>query len=89
MIFHGILPYNDSEGAGRVMIIAGRQPDGTGANTAEGQSDTVSLGTGTVASDVAKLLNLSQEPMDVLWDGELINVPDGDESPPSHHRQIS
>ena len=73
MVSQGILPYNYSEGlneeearlaAGRVMIDAGRQPEGTGDNTAEGQSDTVSLGTGTVASDVANLLDLSQEPMD-------------------------
>ena len=54
----------------------------------EGHNDTVSLGTGTGASDmanlgtsdVANLLGLSQEPMDMLWDGELVHVPDTDES---------
>ena len=89
MVSQGILSYDDSEGlneeearlaAGRVMIDAGRQPEARGANIAEGQIDTVSLGTGTVVSDVANLLDLSQEPMDVLWAGELVNVPDGDES---------
>ena len=62
------------------MIDAGGQPEGTGSNNVEGHSDTVSLGTGTAASGVANLLDLSQEPMDVLWDGELVHVPDGDES---------
>ena len=89
MVSQGILPYDDSEGlneeearlaAGRVMIVAGRQPDGTGSNNVEGQSDTVSLGTGTIASDVANLLDLSQEPMDMLWAGELVYVPDGNKS---------
>ena len=55
MVSQGILPYDDSEGlneeearlaSGRVMIVAGRQLDGTGSNNVEGQSDTVSLGTG-------------------------------------------
>ena len=47
MVSHRILPYDVSEGlneeearlsAGREMIDAGRQPEGTGANIAEGQS---------------------------------------------------
>ena len=74
MVSQGILPYDDSEGlneeearlaAGRVMIDAGRQPEGTGANTAEGQSgqsDTVSLGTGSVAADVANMGNFLRVP---------------------------
>ena len=62
------------------MIHAGRQPEGTEANIAEGQSDSVSLGTGSVTSDVSNLLDVSQEPMEVIWAGELVNVPDGDDS---------
>ena len=89
MISQRILPYDVSErineeearlAAERVMIDAGRQPEDTGANNAKGQSDTVSLGTGSVAADAANLLDFSQEPMDVMWAGELVNVPDGDES---------
>ena len=73
--------------AGHVMIDAGRHLEGTGSNNVEGHSDTVSLGTGTAASDVANLLDLSQEPMDVLWDGELVHVLDGDESLIAHPPQ--
>ena len=92
MVSQRILPYDVSEGpnekearlaAGRETIDAGRQPEGTGANINEGQSgqsDSVSLGTGSVTSDVSNLLEVSQEPMDVIWAGELVNVPDGDET---------
>ena len=75
MISRGIRPYDDCEGlndeqarlaTGRVMIDAGRQPEGTGSNNVEGHSDTVSLGTGTAASDVANILDLCQDPMDIL-----------------------
>ena len=59
------------------MIVAGRQPDSTGDT---GQSYTISLGTETVASDVANQLELSQEPMEMLCAGELVHIPDGDKS---------
>ena len=72
MVSQRILPYDVSEvlneeearlASGREMIDAGRQPEGTEANIAEGQSDSVSLGTGSVTSDVSNLLDVSHEPM--------------------------
>ena len=79
-----IKPFNKREGLNerqaklaveREMIRAGRQPEGTGATIPE--SDTVSLGTGSVMSDVTNLLDVSQDPMEVIWAGEVVNVPDG------------
>ena len=58
------------------------------SNIAEGQSDSVSLGTGSVTSDVSNLLDVSQEPMDVIWAGELVNVPDGESHNSKNHQRL-